>query len=405
MQAAIHSPPVRHLVIALGAAYESFEGGTPGQDTQFTLQHCNRAIRDLAVLSTKPSQHPSAEEVCRILTASLLFIYIASIRGQFQEAFQHVRSAAKILQDFERCTQVQDGTKASTYPVTIARLRSLITAVYGQLRAMVNDSALDAGSHDLLVTEIKPATIFTSLPDAHSYVEQLFHNTLAFLQQTGLDPPSAQEQLEAAVARHKQLCQALESSENALNVLEQGLEEDRGPAVHNGIVILRIYHLLLGIRLRIDVLQPENREASFDDLEAYLEEMLRHCESLVQQEDQQQKQPSCSSGLGYVMPLHMVAARCRNPLLRRRAVNLLSTCPRREGLWDASLAARIVLQTIKMEEEASHLSRSEVEDGAGAGRVLEVKLELQGDRTAALRFITVEDWKQGRRGTQRLIEW
>jgi len=404
MQAAIHSPPVRHLVIALGAAYEGFEAGTPGQGTRFTLQHCNRAISHLAALSTKTPHDPSAEEVCCMLTASLLFVYIASIRGQFQEAFQHVQSAAKILQTFERSPH-RDGTKTSTYPVAISRLRRLIASVYGQLRAMVNDLALDVGALDLLVSDMNPATIFTSVPDAHAYVEQLFQNTLAFLQQTGLYPPSTPEQLEAAVARHKRLCQALESSEKAVDVLAQGLSEDGDCAARKGIVVLRLYHLLLGVRLRIDVLQPEQRESSFDQLEAYLEQMLRHCESLVHGQDEKQSQPSCSSGLGYVMPLHMIAARCRNPQLRRRALDLLSNHPRREGLWDASLAARIVSQTIEIEEQSGGSAGFGDKHVAGARRVLEVKLELQGDKTAALRFITVENWKQGQEGTRRSIEW
>jgi len=37
-------------------------------------------------------------------------------------------------------------------------------------------------------------------------------------------------------------------------------------------------------------------------------------------------------------------------------------------------------------------------------RVREVKLELQGENTAAVRFITVEDWKKGRPGTEKQVD-
>ncbi|KAL2193998.1 hypothetical protein P885DRAFT_71787 [Corynascus similis CBS 632.67] len=104
MQAAIHYPSIRHLVIALGAAYETFEAGTLGQETQLTLQHSNYAIQQLATLNQTPDA-PSAAATCCILTASVLFIYLASIRGRFLEAFQHVRSATKVLQDFERSSR------------------------------------------------------------------------------------------------------------------------------------------------------------------------------------------------------------------------------------------------------------------------------------------------------------
>ncbi|KAK3290378.1 uncharacterized protein B0H64DRAFT_427660 [Chaetomium fimeti] len=112
MQAAIHYPPVRHLVIAIGSAYEAFESGSTGQETQFILQQCNQSIGHLTTLG-RPTDAPSVEVTCCILTASLLFVYLASIRGHHAEAFQHVRSAAKVLQDFERSaglTQKPNGT-------------------------------------------------------------------------------------------------------------------------------------------------------------------------------------------------------------------------------------------------------------------------------------------------------
>jgi hypothetical protein len=272
---------------------------------------------------------------------------------------------------------------------------------------MVDDVPLETGSPDILVSEQKPATIFTSVPEAHSFVETLFHNTLAFLQEASLRSHFTATQLEVAVARHRELCHALQSSENALDILAKGLLEAGDTIAQEGIVVLRVYHLLLAIRLRIDIFRPDERESAFDDLEAHLEEMLRHCEVLAQrkQGDVSRGQRSCSSGLGYVMPLHMVAARCRNPCLRRRAVQLLLSSSRREGIWDAHLAGRIVSQTIEMEEQAMGSLLDGGEKVPADRRVRAVKLEFQGERAAAIRFVTVDDWKQGRPGSHRLIKW
>jgi hypothetical protein len=171
-------------------------------------------------------------------------------------------------------------------------------------------------------------------------------------------------------------------------------------------VVLRIHHLLLAMRLRIDIFQPGERESGYDDWEAHLEEVLRHCEFLVQREQETKgpwSQRSCSSGLGYVSALHTVAARCRNPRLRWRAVELLLACSRCEGLWDARLAGKVVSQAIQIEEQATKSLGDHAKVSADR-RVREVKFEPQGEKSAALRFITVDDWKQGRRGTERLIE-
>ncbi|KAH6631256.1 hypothetical protein F5144DRAFT_592309 [Chaetomium tenue] len=122
LQAAIHYPPVRHLVIAIGSAYEAFETGSLGQEPEFTLQQCNQSIRQLTVLS-RATNPPSTEATSCILTASLLFIYLASIRGNHAEAIQHVRSAAKLLQDFERSAALtqKPGDAVSPGPVSFSR--------------------------------------------------------------------------------------------------------------------------------------------------------------------------------------------------------------------------------------------------------------------------------------------
>ena len=407
LQAAIHYPPVRHLVIAIGSAYEAFETGTLGKETAFTLQQCNQSIRQLTVIG-RATDLPSAEATSCILTASLLFIYLASIRGNLAEAFQHVRSAAKLLQDFERSTalaQKPDSAATPGYPVPIPRLRSLLAAIYGQLRGIVNDTYLEAGSPDILVTDVKPATVFPSIQDAHSYVETLLNNTMAYLQASEYLSSSSPDALQETVARHRKLCEALESSQNALDVLARTLPETGDSPDREGTAILRVYHLMIAIWLRIDIFRPGERETVYDNWEAHYEEMLRHCEFVVKKQQESRSPYSCSSGLGYIRPLHMVAARCRNSRLRWRATELLISCTRREGLWDAKLAGQIAAQTIRLEEQAANSLVTDNLKVPADKRIREVKFELQGEKAAVVRFITVDDWKKSRPGLQKAIEF
>jgi hypothetical protein len=53
---------------------------------------------------------------------------------------------------------------------------------------------------------------------------------------------------------------------------------------------------------------------------------------------------------GCVLPLYFVAARCRHSATRHKALHLLQTCKRREGLWDSDLAADIAERVISIEE-------------------------------------------------------
>lgn len=60
--------------------------------------------------------------------------------------------------------------------------------------------------------------------------------------------------------------------------------------------------------------------------------------------------PSFTADLGIVPPLFMVATKCREPTLRRQAIQLLRSSARREGMWDSELVARIGQFIMDIEE-------------------------------------------------------
>ncbi len=60
---------------------------------------------------------------------------------------------------------------------------------------------------------------------------------------------------------------------------------------------------------------------------------------------------SFSADLGIVPPLYVVATKSRDRILRRRAIDLLRSSARREGMWDSELVARIGMWVMGIEEE------------------------------------------------------
>lgn len=55
---------------------------------------------------------------------------------------------------------------------------------------------------------------------------------------------------------------------------------------------------------------------------------------------------------GIIAPLMFVATRCRDPFIRRSALNFLLEWPRKEGIWDSYSAARRVKGWMETEENA-----------------------------------------------------
>ncbi|KEF61993.1 uncharacterized protein A1O9_03565 [Exophiala aquamarina CBS 119918] len=417
LRAAIHYPSVRHLVIALGAAYESFElGGSKvvktvdsGAGMQFAMQQCNHAIRYMDdVFQYQVTVGQTIERTCCILTASILFTYLASLQGNLLQAIQHVRSGLKVLQDFERDDQF-DGPRSPPYPVPLLRLRTLLISIYGQVRTMINDESLQKWHHDPLVSHLEPVSYFMSVDEAHGYVERLFHNLQAFLQASEQSPPRTSGELTAFISRRRQLRSALKDSCEALDLLAARQQPGNTGPESRGIVILRLYHILIDIRLEIDPLKPTKRESAFDNLQDRLEQILIFCEQLVKDDHTVYTRPSCSSGLGIVLPLHTVAARCRSPRHRRRALDLLLSIDRRECLWDSILTGRIATKTMEIEEHAHSMALAhKLEDQARElddARVREVKIEFTEEKKVLLQYITVRDYRTGGSGTRHVIEW
>lgn len=64
---------------------------------------------------------------------------------------------------------------------------------------------------------------------------------------------------------------------------------------------------------------------------------------------------------GVLAPLYEVATLCRDPTIRRRAVNILREAPRQEGLFNSHLLAMVAEKAITIEEEAA---------ASGAGGVM-----------------------------------
>lgn len=52
---------------------------------------------------------------------------------------------------------------------------------------------------------------------------------------------------------------------------------------------------------------------------------------------------------GVIPPLYFVILRCREPVLRQRAISLLQRAPRREGLWDRDEALRTASRVVDLE--------------------------------------------------------
>lgn len=258
---------------------------------------------------------------------------------------------------------------------------------------MVSDEDAPGWQKDPLIREIDYPTCFASLDDAKDHVESIFGNQVTLFHQTAALYPLTDDEFAEKQAQQDALVSALDCSRAALDAFVARHEEHSNPEDEASVKLLRLYHLYLGIRMSVGILQEDTRELAFDQFEPQFESMLSYCNDLL--ENGETLRPSCSSGLGVVIPLHMIGHRCRNPLIRSEAVELLLKASRREGLWDSSVVGRVAATTSSLEQETEMLAQ---------WRVREVKTQFIDDHRARLTFVS-GDASSIQRRYYREIDW
>jgi hypothetical protein len=174
------------------------------------------------------------------------------------------------------------------------------------------------------------------------------------------------------------------------------LETRRRPGVNNteraGIDVLKMMHIMTTI---LFLMSFSTSEMEFDKFTPHFNEIVKLAEEVVVDEELTLAQARCGdmatcrhkepqphmSGyhfpgltshqpgayrpedsyahikasfaldLGIVPPLFVVATKCRHRKLRREAIRLLMSSPRREGMWDSILSGRVGQWIMEIEEE------------------------------------------------------
>ncbi len=158
-----------------------------------------------------------------------------------------------------------------------------------------------------------------------------------------------------------------------------------------GAAVLKISH-------RISLLHVENNKQkrlqspnSWDSFHRECEEIVGLATSVVKLQmdsssDSSTNNPIFFMDVSIVCPLFSIAHRCRDPIIRRRAIALLYSAPRQEGLWHSIITARVAERIMNV-EEAGLGEVKRAEDIPEENRIAEidVQFDLQG-RKGYLKF-------------------
>ncbi|KAI9808183.1 MAG: hypothetical protein M1825_004640 [Sarcosagium campestre] len=403
LQASHHEPVIRYAVIALGSLHERFEredmsiysSNYDNVDGGFALDNYVKAIGHLI----NPLPNGKAQRTADVaLIACVLFTSFETMRGHYGSALSHVDSGIKIITELNERDRLQDLSNRFLVPsqtpyVPLEILEMIFTRLDTQALQLV-------GFRDKTISQsfqCRKSTFASRIPEAFSSIEEA-RNSLDYHWNQGLHMFRLHEPNGLFSASDKEILEIVRlTSKDTLDKWSRALEgyvhragpELQNPKAQRAIQLLKMHERTLQVDLSIDVASKAANETHYDLFTPELDEVLSLAEAVIEKSiepvdrySSTRQTASFTLDAGIISPLFVIAGTCRDPRIRRKAIRLMRSSPRKEGVWDGMLAARVAERIVSLEEGGlgQVCSCRDVPEWARLSDV-DVKFNAEGRRT------------------------
>ncbi|KAI4594740.1 hypothetical protein KJ359_007543 [Pestalotiopsis sp. 9143b] len=140
--------------------------------------------------------------------------------------------------------------------------------------------------------------------------------------------------------------------------LQQLVDSQRGhftPKEDLAVAVLQLNAISFFVSFHLDYLPPDRRYR-WEDMMPYFEKLVILGEKIVtcmalDEDFGLGTTTSFCQDVGFVIPLFNVASQCRDPILRRRAIAVLRSVSRQEGVWNSLITAQAAERIMELEEQ------------------------------------------------------
>jgi hypothetical protein len=178
---------------------------------------------------------------------------------------------------------------------------------------------------------------------------------------------------------------------SAFEGLLQAQMEDPSGFKQREIQILKLHRVLTGLNLSIDLGRTKGDEMMWDDYTEEFETMVGYAEDLLKS-TKPQEQAAFTLETEVILPLYFVAVKCRHGRVRRKAISLLRSQYRQEGMWNSFLAVKVAEHSMQIEEKDLDSAVVAAAEISSYKRVLgvEVRFNLEQGR-ANLSYVKIRE--------------
>jgi hypothetical protein len=358
LQASHTEPTIRHAVIALGSLHET----TQNEDSailksgaaydKFALQQCNKAIANLnQELGIRGQQ---SIEV--LLMSCVIFVCFETLQGNYESALTHMESGVRMYRNWQaENSKPGPGISSGRHHTIDKEIAQIFSRLNLQVLMFPDTHLLGRNFYTTNLNPLidQPPKTFSSLKEAKDRLD----NCMGYIFQSVLAVYFARENfLHQAQKRSPEFMsyQTLLSQWSVLfGAFISSSGTNLGPEDRQRASLLEIQYRVATI-LFTTGMSPE--ETAFDAFNSEFNSIVTLTSSLVKDGKAfgiPGRAGQFSFDMALVPPMYLTATRCRDPLIRRRALSILSATPRQEGVWNSDMMARIAERLIHIEEDGN----------------------------------------------------
>ena len=342
-------PAIKHLLMAVGSMHESLEkkySASPEDEsrtpTQLSLKQYQRAI-DLLNSGKAPLPSELAMFSC------LLFVQFETLKREYASAIKMCLIGLKILDD-NRYTPSNQNTPVTrrvgpVFDFIALQILTFIDAGFAKPRRSPHQFDPKWWEPGPYTSNSKP---ISSMKSARTSLHAIVQSGGEILDPVIRSPcPLFSDELSARTVIALKLW---------LTRFETFLRDrqDFGVAAQKEALSLKIHYRVVYIMITTAHEHGEQRfDQYYSDFECIVSLAMQFFSIKMNAKDPREDDPDVERyglNLGIIPALCFTALRCRHPVLRRKAVDLLSNRDWAEGSWYSSAAARVANWVIAAEE-------------------------------------------------------
>lgn len=371
LQISQKEPAVRHAVLAVSSLHEGLgaalsDGALSQPHQSFALQQYNKAISRLLEQMNNPLTKPLAS-----LLTCVLFVCIEYMQGKDKESLIHLEQGRQLLTRINQRSNDPDMECIVRHIVPLYTRLSLTSFLFGGSPVPIPDA---------LKPQREIPAIFDSFDSMrhslHDFMEQAFRFTQSARPAKNINDFLPQETLKVLEAEQDRLLSRLDRLNVAFSLFRASRSSS---SPEKSLLVLQMYlhaqHIWISTALSsseviYDKFLPSFAAivplaATYLDLESPLQHRSLYRQQSLSRYHSMPEQLSVAYASNFtfethiIPPLYYVATKCRHPLIRRSALDLLKRNPsRRENLWRASVMGALAGHIVSLEERSSLGQRS-----------------------------------------------